>query len=103
MSGADIRQQLAFTIENLKPVLHRIGHPDMTVAIDRYALGPLEVAGTVAVFAELADEVSIGIENLYAIVKGVGHVDIAILIQRHALWRAKVSRGGEEVVFAAGS
>ena len=89
--GADIGQQLAFAIEDLKPVFHLVGHPDVPIAIHGDALGPGEVSGAIAMLAEEADEVSVGIEDLHAIVEGVGHVDIAVLVQRHALRRAKVA------------
>ena len=85
VSDADISQQLAFTIEDLKPVCHLVGHPDVPIAINCDALGPGGVSGSIAVFAEQADEVSVGIENFHPVVEGVGNVNIAVFIQRHAL------------------
>ena len=65
-------QQLAFGRKDLHSVLHGVGHPDMPVGIDRDALGPREVSGTVTGLAECADEVSIGVEDLDPVVEGVG-------------------------------
>jgi len=62
VSGTDVSQQLTFAIENLKPVLHFVSHPDVPIGINRNALGPGEESGTIAVFAKQTDEVSVGIK-----------------------------------------
>ena len=101
--GADIRQQTAFTIEDLKPVLHLVGHPDVSIPVYRDALGPGEVSWAVTVLAEEADKASVRIEDLHPIVEGVRDVYIAVLVQSDALRRAEVAWRGEVMVLAAGA
>ncbi len=91
MSLADVRQQLPFPIEDLKPVFHCVGYPDVPIAIDSDALGPGKVSWTIAVLAENADEISVGVKDLDPIVESIGHIHIAILIQRHTLWCTKIA------------
>src|SRR5208283_5214392 len=72
VSGADVRQQLPVPIEDLKPVFHLVGYPNVPIAIDSDALGPGKVSGTIAVFAENADEIPVGVKNLDPIVESIG-------------------------------
>ncbi len=87
-------EQLAFRREHLHPVLHRIGYPDVTVGVDRNALGSREISRTVSRLAKGPDESPIRIENLDAVVEGVGDVEIAVLIDRDIGRPRKIARRG---------
>src|SRR5208283_5136761 len=54
---ADVQQQLARRIKNLEIVKHRVHDMDVSRRIHRHALGPREVAGSVAVAAELREKI----------------------------------------------
>src|SRR5207253_1429543 len=64
-------QQLAFFGEHLHPVLHGIGYPDVPVRVNGNALGPSEVAGAVAGFAERAVKLAVRIKDFHPVVQGV--------------------------------
>ena len=93
-------QQLTFVGEDLHPVLHAVGYPHMSVAIDGDALGSRKVAGPVAVLAPGANEHAIGIEDLDAIVQGVGDVEIALLIDSQTRGLGEVAGIRQRVIFA---
>ena len=80
--AAERNQQLRILIEDLDAILHSIDHPDVSVAVDGHALGARKISGSVAGFAEGADESSVPIEDLDAIVERVRDVEVAFAVDR---------------------
>src|SRR5215472_11238454 len=95
-------QQLPLLVEDLHPVLHAVGNPDMTVAVDRHSLRSRKIARTVAVLAIGQDELSVGIEHLNAIIQRVAYIKIAISINRQSGRLREISGRSQFVIVPGG-
>jgi len=97
---AHIDQQPAFRGIDLHPVLHRIGHPDVTVAVDGNALGHGKIPRTIAALAESTNKIAVGIEYLNAGIEHVRDVKIAFPVHGDSGWLGEIAWSGQRVVFA---
>src|SRR5208282_2608261 len=84
-------------IKNLYPLLHRVHHPNVAIAIDGNAFGPRELPGAIAVLSKRPDEFSVRIEDLNPIVQGVRDEDVALFIDRHVRRQSEIPRVSQQV------
>ena len=87
-------EQLARGGKHLHAVLHTVGDPDVTIAVNGDSFGPREVAGTVTCLAKGPNEIAVSIEDLDAIVEGVGDIQISVFVDGHITGLGQVARRG---------
>ena len=87
--------QFLCLLEDLHPVIAKVDHDQLSLGRNAEPRGPVELAGSVALGAELVDEDALGAEDLDAVVATVGHDDVAFLVHGYTVG------SGERAVFIA--
>src|SRR5215813_2882699 len=86
----------AIRIEDLDAVVGPVAHIHITIGVDGYAGGTVQLARACPVAAELADELSIRGELLDAVVLMIGDVHLVLLVYGNAPWGIELTLGAAE-------
>lgn len=65
-------------------VIFSVGHENVSVRVDGYALETLELSFALAPATEGAEERAVRVEDLDSVVAAVGHEDVALFVHGNA-------------------